>query len=37
MVALRVVARYAWEVANTINRSQTTAANRFPFGTLLNP
>lgn len=36
MVAMRVTARYAWEVANTINRSQTTAANRYPFGTLLN-
>jgi HK97 family phage major capsid protein len=36
MVAMRVVARFAWEVANTINRSQTTAAARFPFGTLLN-
>lgn len=37
MVAMRVVARYAWQVANTINRSETTAANRFPFATLLNP
>ncbi len=35
MVAMRVVSRYAWEIANTINRSQTVAANRFPFGTLL--
>lgn len=36
MVALRVVARFAWEVANTIRLSQQTAANRFPFGTLIH-
>lgn len=36
MVALRVVARYAYATANTINRSELVQANRFPFGTLLN-
>lgn len=35
MVALRFVARYAWVVANTINRSQQVEADRFPFATLL--
>lgn len=35
MVALRFVARYAWVVANTINRSEQVEADRFPFATLL--
>jgi HK97 family phage major capsid protein len=35
MVAMRVVARFAWQVANTINRSELVAANRFPAATLL--
>jgi HK97 family phage major capsid protein len=34
MVALRVVARYAWQVANTINFDQTVEANRYPFAVL---
>ena len=34
MVAMRVVARYAWAVPNPINRDQPTEANRYPFGVL---
>jgi HK97 family phage major capsid protein len=37
MVAMRVVARYAYQVANPINYDQPTEANRFPFGVLRSP
>lgn len=37
MVALRVVARYAWAVPNPINRDQGVAANRYPFAVLRSP
>lgn len=37
MVALRVTARYAWQVANVINRDQPTEANRSPFSVLRAP
>ena len=37
MVALRVTARYAWQVANVINRDQPTEANRSPFVVLRAP
>jgi HK97 family phage major capsid protein len=36
MVALRLVGRFAWEVANVINYDQPTAANRYPFGVMTN-
>jgi len=31
MVALRVIARYAWAVPNPVNRQQPTTASRYPF------
>lgn len=37
MVALRVTARYAYQVANGINYDQADPALRFPFGNLLRP
>jgi HK97 family phage major capsid protein len=37
MVALRVVARYAWQVPNPINYEQQTEASRYPFGVLRAP
>lgn len=37
MVALRVTARYAWQVANVINRDQPTEASRAPFSVLRAP
>jgi HK97 family phage major capsid protein len=37
MVALRVVFRVAWQVANTINYEQPTEASRYPFGVLTTP
>lgn len=37
MVAMRVVARYAWQVANVINQDQLVEANRYPFGVLRAP
>lgn len=35
MVALRVVARYAWQVANPLNYDQATEANRYPAARLM--
>lgn len=37
MVAMRVVARYAWAVPNPLNRDQPTEASRYPFGVLRTP
>lgn len=37
MVALRVTARYAWQVANVINRDQPVEASRAPFVVLRAP
>ena len=37
MIAMRVVARYAFQVANPINYSQGTEGSRFPFGILRSP
>lgn len=36
MVALRMVMRVGWQVANTINRDQPTEASRYPAALLLN-
>jgi hypothetical protein len=37
MVALRVVFRVGWQVANVINYDQPTDANRYPAGVLRAP
>jgi HK97 family phage major capsid protein len=37
MVALRVVARFGWQVANVINYDQAVEANRYPAATILEP
>lgn len=37
MTALRVVARYAFQVSNPINYHQPTEAQRYPFGVLRSP
>jgi HK97 family phage major capsid protein len=37
MVALRVVARYAWQVPNPINYEQQTETSRYPFAVLRAP
>lgn len=37
MIALRVVARYAFQVANPINRDQATEASRYPFSVVRSP
>jgi HK97 family phage major capsid protein len=37
MVALRLVARYAWQVANVINHDQVVEANRYPFAVMKAP
>lgn len=37
MTALRVVARYAFQVSNPINYRQPTEAQRYPFGVLRSP
>ena len=37
MSAMRVVARYAFQVANPINYSNATEGARYPFGTLIAP
>jgi len=37
MVALRVVARFAWQVANVINYDQTSEAARYPAAVLRAP
>lgn len=37
MVALRVVFRVGWTVANPINYEQPTEASRYPFGVLTQP
>lgn len=37
MVAMRVVARFAFEVPNPINYDQLTEASRYPFGVLVAP
>jgi hypothetical protein len=37
MVALRLVFRVGWQVANPINYDQGTEASRYPFGVLRSP
>ncbi len=37
MVAMRMVMRVGWQVANTINYDQPTEANRYPAGVLRSP
>lgn len=37
MVALRVVARYAFQIANVVNYDQAVEANRYPFAVLRSP
>lgn len=37
MVAMRVVARYAWQVPNPINYEQLVEASRYPFAVLRAP
>lgn len=37
MVALRVVMRLAWEIANPINYENTDESSRYPFSVLLTP
>jgi Phage capsid family len=37
MVAMRLVMRVGWQVANTINRQQPTEANRYPAATMRTP
>jgi len=37
MVALRVVARYAWQVANVINYDQASEASRYPAAIIKAP
>jgi hypothetical protein len=37
MVAMRLVFRAGWEVANPINYQQPTEASRYPFAVLRSP
>lgn len=37
MIALRIKARFAFQVANVINRDQPTEGSRYPFGVLRSP
>lgn len=37
MVALRVVARFAFQIANTLNYDQIVEASRYPFAVLRSP
>jgi hypothetical protein len=36
MVALRIVMRVGWQVANLINNDQPVEASRYPVGVLIN-